>query len=80
MEHQRTKHIEVHMHFIRQLIREKIIGLQYCRIELQFANIFTKPLAQTKFVQLRALLGVKDIVLEGGSFSSPPYFPFLSMF
>ena len=66
VEHQRTKHIEVYMHFIRQLIREKIIGLQYCKTELQVADIFTKHLAQTRFVQLCALLGVKDIVLEGG--------------
>ena len=66
MEHQCTKHIEVHMHFIQRLIHEQIIGLQYCRIELQVADIFTKPLAQTRFVQLRALLGVNGIVLEGG--------------
>ena len=66
MEHQRTKHIEVHMHFIRQLIREKIIGLQHCTTELQVADIFSKPLAQTRFVQLHSLLETKDIVLEGG--------------
>ena len=50
VEHQRTKHIEFHMHFIRQLIREKNIGLQYYKIELQVAYKFTKPLAQTRFV------------------------------
>ena len=65
VEHQLTKHIEVHMHYIRQLIREQAIDLQYCKTKLQVADIFTKPLAQTRFVQLRALLAVKDIFLEG---------------
>ena len=44
-------------------------------IELRVSDIFTKPLAQTRFVQLHALFGVKDIVIKGGSLSSPPYFP-----
>jgi hypothetical protein len=28
--HQRTKHIEIHMHFLRELIQEQVIDLHYC--------------------------------------------------
>ena len=42
---------------------------------MQVVDIFTKPLQQTKFVELRALLGVKEIVLKGGSLNTPPFFP-----
>jgi hypothetical protein len=74
VEHQRTKHIEVHMHYIRQLIHDKIIDLQYCRTELQVADIFTKPLTKTRYVQLRTLLGVKEVDLRGGSLCPPSFF------
>ena len=30
VQRQRTKHIEIHMHFIRELIHDGIIDLQYC--------------------------------------------------
>ena len=69
IKHQHNKHIEVHMHYIRQLIHDKIIDLQYCRIELQAADIFTKPLTNTRYVQLLTLLWVREVDLKGGSLS-----------
>ena len=39
---QRTEHIEVHMHYIRELVHEKTTTLHYCPIEDQIADIFTK--------------------------------------
>lgn len=52
VEHQRTKHIELHMHFIHQLIQDGVISLEYLPTEEQVAYIFTKPLASPRFLQL----------------------------
>ena len=39
---QRTKHIEIHMHYIRELVHDSTIILQYCPTDEQIADIFTK--------------------------------------
>jgi hypothetical protein len=65
VEHQRTKHIEIHMHFIRQLIQDGVLNLEYLPTEAQVADIFTKPLASPRFLQLRLMLGVKAVVSGG---------------
>eukprot|EP00253_Pinus_taeda_P019211 PITA_19211 len=60
VQRQRTKHIEIHMHFIRELIHDGIIDLQYCPSSEQIADIFTKTFIEQKFRFLRDRLGVKD--------------------
>eukprot|EP00253_Pinus_taeda_P022063 PITA_22063 len=59
VQRQRTKHIEIHMHFIRELIHDGIIDLQYCPSSEQIADIFTKTFTEKKFRFLRDHLGVK---------------------
>eukprot|EP00253_Pinus_taeda_P016540 PITA_16540 len=49
VQRQRTKHIETHMHYIRELIRDQVISLQYCPTEQQVADIFTKSFTKKKF-------------------------------
>jgi len=44
VQHQRSKHIELHMHFIRNIIHDQVIEVLFCPTEYQFANIFTKSL------------------------------------
>ena len=46
--HARTKHIEVHYHFIRERVLIGDIDLTYVRIDEQVADIFTKALAGEK--------------------------------
>ncbi len=46
--HARTKHIEVHYHFIREKILAKEIDLIHVSTEDQVANIFTKALGTDK--------------------------------
>ncbi|CAH9095255.1 unnamed protein product [Cuscuta epithymum] len=46
--HARTKHIDVQHHFIRKLVAEEKIALQYCGTEFQNADLFTKALPQAK--------------------------------
>ncbi len=46
--HVRTKHIEVHYHFIREKIIAKEIDLIHVSIEDQVVDIFTKALGTNK--------------------------------
>eukprot|EP00253_Pinus_taeda_P025220 PITA_25220 len=52
VQHQRSKHIELHMHFIRKLIHDHVLEVQYCSIDDQVADIFTKALIEAKFTKL----------------------------
>jgi len=56
--HGRTKHIEVHYHFVRQTIKRGHIKLEYCRTDNMVADIFTKALACNKLRKFRDLLGL----------------------
>ena len=56
--HKRTKHIDTKFHFIRELVNNGEIVLQHCRMEDQFADILTKPLAQKSFEHFRKCMGM----------------------
>ncbi|XP_057451950.1 BTB/POZ domain-containing protein At2g46260-like [Lotus japonicus] len=58
IQHTRTKHINIHHHFIKDLVEEKIIALEHVETELQLADIFTKALDVAKFEKLRGKLGI----------------------
>ena len=47
--HQRTKHIDVRIHFIRDAVKEKVVTLKYLQTEEMTADIFTKVLPRCKF-------------------------------
>ena len=51
-------HIEIRYHFIRDLVKRKIVCLEYIPTERQNADIFTKPLDRSKFETLRQVIGV----------------------
>ena len=54
------------MHFIRKLIQDHILEVQYYRTDDQVADIFTKALTEAKFSKLRSMLGVQEVVIKGG--------------
>ncbi|KAB2610785.1 hypothetical protein D8674_018817 [Pyrus ussuriensis x Pyrus communis] len=56
--HGRSKHIDVRYHFLRDLCKEGVIELHYCKSEDQVADLMTKPLKQPAFEKLRSMLGV----------------------
>ncbi|KAA0057218.1 retrovirus-related Pol polyprotein from transposon TNT 1-94 [Cucumis melo var. makuwa] len=56
--HKRSKHIDVKFHFLRDLTRDGVIELYYCKSEDQIADIMTKPLKLPAFQKLRELLEV----------------------
>ena len=65
--HERTKHVELHCHYIRQLVEDGSIKLLYVPTSEQPADIFTKPLGPDKFVKFRGSIGVVNrLSIMGG--------------
>ena len=58
--HARTKHIEVDVHFIREKVEAKQLEVRFVPTEEQDADVFTKPLAASRFELLRQKLIVED--------------------
>ena len=56
--HRRSKHIDVRYNFVRDLVRKRVIAVQYVRSEQQLADIFTKPLPGPWFCLMRESMGV----------------------
>ena len=59
--HSRTKHIEIHHHFIKDLVKDKVVSLEFVSTKQQLENIFNKPLDSLKFEFLRKSLGISLI-------------------
>ncbi|KAM1815735.1 hypothetical protein ACFX12_000216 [Malus domestica] len=55
--HERTKHIEVDCHYIREQVQSQVIQTHYVKSFDQLADIFTKPLASHQFQRLLSKLG-----------------------
>ena len=62
--HARTKHIEVHYHFIRERVLAGDIDLVYVSTQEQVADIFTKALGAEKLRGFRTMLGVHEMELS----------------
>jgi hypothetical protein len=58
--HDRSKHIEIKYHYIRDMVQRKEVHVQYLPTHEQIADIFTKPLAKTKFEYFRERLGLVE--------------------
>ncbi|XP_021753783.1 uncharacterized protein LOC110719189 [Chenopodium quinoa] len=59
--HERTKHIEVDMHLVRDAIKDGLISPSYVPTKEQLADIFTKALGKAQFESLLAKLGIRDL-------------------
>lgn len=55
--HERTKHIDIKYHFIREKYAAKVFELRYVETEQQKADIFTKALSADKHDYLRKEIG-----------------------
>jgi hypothetical protein len=58
--HDRSKHIDIRYHHLRDCVQRKIMLLQYIPMEDQDADILTKALTRRKFEYHRDRIGVKD--------------------
>jgi len=62
--HARTKHIEVHYHFIREKVLTREINLIHVNTKDQVVDIFTKALGIDKLKRFRKMLGVLEVDLS----------------
>ena len=58
--HDKSKHIEIRYHFIRDMMQKGAIELQYILTDDQTADVLTKPLPRVKFEYFRERLGVEE--------------------
>ncbi|XP_075170114.1 uncharacterized protein LOC142242423 [Haematobia irritans] len=57
--HNRTKHIDIKFHHVREVIRRKEVELRYCPTEEMIADIMTKNLSKTKHNEFMKLMKMK---------------------
>jgi hypothetical protein len=62
--HVRTKHIEVHYHFVREKVLVGKNNFIHVNIEDQVANIFMKVLSIDKLRKFRKIFGVLEVDLS----------------
>nr|GEW90558.1 retrotransposon protein, putative, unclassified [Tanacetum cinerariifolium] len=59
VQHSRTKHIDVHYHFIKEKVEKGIVELFFVGTEYQLADLFTKALLVERFKYLVRRLGTR---------------------
>ena len=58
--HERSKHIDVRFHFIREHVKEGSVELRHVASRNQAADIFTKPLSKEVFDRGKKMIGMLD--------------------
>lgn len=66
MYHGRSKHIDIKLHFIRELVTNNTIELEYVPTADQKADILTKALPAADFLAMRRKIGVTKFESRGG--------------
>ncbi|XP_013680165.1 uncharacterized mitochondrial protein AtMg00810-like [Brassica napus] len=64
VQHQRTKHIEIDIHFVREKVHMGEVRVFHIPSTLQYADIFTKGLPTSLFTSFRSSLGVRKPTLQ----------------
>ncbi|KAK2352556.1 putative mitochondrial protein [Trifolium repens] len=59
--HGRSKHIETKFHFIRDQVSKEKLTMEYCKTDVQIADILTKPLKSDRFKELRKMVGITKV-------------------
>eukprot|EP00253_Pinus_taeda_P029076 PITA_29076 len=67
--HDRSKHIEIKYHFIKDYVQKGVVKLEYISTNEQVVNIFTKALPQRKHVYFKDKMGVvRNTILDKREF------------
>ena len=59
--HDKSKHIEIKYHYIRNMVQRGVVKLQYFATDEQIGDVLTKPLDRVKFEYLREKIGILQI-------------------
>ncbi|WVY89510.1 hypothetical protein V8G54_035024 [Vigna mungo] len=57
----KNKHIDIRFHFLRDLVKDGVVRMSYCKSQIQIADIMTKPLKLDQFLKLRSMLDMIEI-------------------
>nr|GEU85729.1 ribonuclease H-like domain-containing protein [Tanacetum cinerariifolium] len=60
VQHQRTKHIEIDIHFVRDMVARGQVRVLHVSSRYQYADIFTKGLQTALFEEFRTSLSVRS--------------------
>jgi hypothetical protein len=52
----KMKRVDLHSHYLQQLVHEHVVSLEYCGTDDQFVDIFTKPLSKARFIEICTML------------------------
>ena len=58
--HDRSKHIDIRYHFIRDMVQRVIVRLHHIGTDEQVVDILTKPMGKVNFLTFREKLGIVD--------------------
>jgi hypothetical protein len=58
--HNKSKHIEIKYHYVRDMMQRKAVHVQYLSTREQVTDVFTKSLARTKFEYFHERLGLVE--------------------
>jgi hypothetical protein len=58
VQHQRTKHVEIDLHFIRERVAIGDVCVLHVPMASQFTDIFTKELSSSVFSEFRSSLNI----------------------
>ena len=59
--HDKSKHIEIKYHYIRDMVQRGAIKIWYVVMEEHIVDVLTKPLARVNFEYFKEKLGVVQI-------------------
>lgn len=60
VQHQRTKHVEIDIHFVRELVQRGQVRVLHVPSRLNFSDIFTKGLPRVLFTDFRSSLSLRN--------------------
>jgi len=66
--HSRTKHMELDIFFVREKVISKDLIVSHIPAQYQWADIITKPLSTSRFLELRDKLRVSDPISLRGEY------------
>ena len=60
--HDRSKHIDVKFHFLRDCIDGGKIAIEFVETGRQLADVLTKPLSRLRFTELKKIIGMEGVL------------------